>query len=181
MRLSAKLVTCLFAAPLAFGVMGCGKIAEKIQEKVVEKAVEKSIEAKSGGQVQVDLEGKKLSAVSKSGKQVTAIGESATLPADFPKQVPLYPGAALNVSHADNSGAPKYALMYTAGDSPDKVTAFYKDELKSFKLEQETNMGSGRNLLFTDKAQAKLRVQLIIGKGEGDNGSTVMLNVETLR
>src|SRR5262245_41566617 len=107
MRIARTLVACFLAAPLVLGAAGCGKIAEKIQEKVVEKAVEKTIEAKSGGEVKVDIHDKSFSGTVKRGKEVTGIGSAATMPDDFPKQVPVYPGAKLKMSHADKSGLPR--------------------------------------------------------------------------
>jgi len=181
MRIRGVLVASLFAAPLAVGPIGCGKIAEKIQQKAVEKAVEKTIEAKSGGEAKVDLSGKSVSGTFKNGKQVTGIGEGATLPDDFPKQVPVYPGAKLQISHADKSGDPKYALVFDAPDAPDKVVAYYKDELKSFNLEQDIAGEGARVLLFVDKVQAKLNVHLSLSKAKDDITTNVMLNVETLR
>ena len=56
--------------------------------------------------MKVDLGSKVVSGTVTKGKQVTAIGESASLPADFPKQVPIYPGAKLTVSHADTQELP---------------------------------------------------------------------------
>jgi hypothetical protein len=139
MRIRRMLFSCLVAVPLVLGAVGCDKIAQKIQQKAVEKAVE----AKSGGEVKLDLGGKTISGVSKNGKQVTALGEGVSMPADFPKQVPIYPGASLTMSHADNSGPPKYALVFNVAEEPDKVVAYYKNELKGFKQDD-----SGANVML---------------------------------
>jgi hypothetical protein len=181
MRISRMLVTCLFTAALALGAIGCDTIAEKIQKKVIEKAVEKSIEANSGGEAKLDLSGKSVSGTFKKGKQVTALGEGASVPDDFPKQIPIYPGAKLNVSHADRTGAPQFGLGFSVAAPPEKVAAYYKNELKGFKLEQELSQEGGHALSFADKAQAKLSVQITIAKGDEDNESNVMLHAETLR
>jgi hypothetical protein len=61
--------------------------------------------------------------VSVPGGGTASVG---TLPADFPKDVPVYAGAT--VVSASTAGGVVGAVLNTA-DAPDKVAAHYKDEL----------------------------------------------------
>src|SRR5690349_15871820 len=58
----------------------------------------------------------------------TPAGNAATgsLPADFPKDVPVYAGAEI-VSAATTGG--RVGAVLSTGDAPDKVADFYKSEI----------------------------------------------------
>src|SRR5689334_5423927 len=75
----------LAISPLA----GC----RRIQEKLAQKAAEKALEGTTGGKVDVD--GQNITIKNADGKGTVAVGPGATVPADFPKDIPIYPGAKI--------------------------------------------------------------------------------------
>jgi len=56
-----------------------------------------------------------------------ALGENTKIPDDFPKTVPLYPGAKVNMAarSAGDKGKPAWSLSLEVGDEQPKVVAFY--------------------------------------------------------
>src|SRR5690349_9105440 len=52
---------------------------------------------------------------------------TGSIPADFPKDVPVYAGAG--ITSASTAGGMAVAVLTTA-DAPEKVAAYYKDELE---------------------------------------------------
>jgi hypothetical protein len=92
--------------------------------------VEKAIEAKTG--VKTDIsnleDGKMTFTDSKTGAQVN-IG-TGEIPATFPKDFPVYPGAKVtsSLSGAEAGKNNGYWLTFETADTADKVSAFYKTE-----------------------------------------------------
>jgi hypothetical protein len=170
---------------LSFAVLitasaGCSKIVEKIQEKAIETAVEKGVESQSGGKVKLDLSGQRASVSSKDGKTQATFGQGASVPEDFPKQVPIYPGSTISSSMSDRSTSPSHTLIFKTSDASAKVIGYYKGELKGFRVEQETDMGTSHIMKFVDAQQSKLEVQLVASE-EGDSATNVILHTQSVQ
>lgn len=91
-------------------------------------AAERAIEAATGEDADVDVNGNDVTVKTDQGTWST----SDKLPADFPSDVPIYPGATVQGSVAsagqDNTG--HYAGLETT-DALDDVIAWYKKEVKA--------------------------------------------------
>lgn len=164
-----------YAAPLlvpaiVFGLIGCGqKLADKAAEKIVEKTIEKQA-AKDGQKVKVDLskgemtveskgageggESFKMStkdnstSVEKSDGSKMVMGEAAAVPANFPKDVPLYEGMKLTMVAFD---APQemFSISATTPDSVAKVADFYKEKAKANGWAEEVSIAQGGDQMYT--------------------------------
>ena len=110
---------------LALSAGGCRKVT-------VEQT---SIEKETDGQVHIDGGDISLAA---SGKTV---GLGGKLPDDLPKEVPVYPGAKINMGTRSSTGKPGWALALVTGDDPEHVMAFYRSNLKGFTAVSDRNMG----------------------------------------
>ncbi len=83
----------------------------------------------SGGRLEI-LDGG-LSLLTDAG--VVSMGAGATLPADFPRAVPVYPAAKINMaSRSSPRGKPAWSLSLETSDERAKVVQFYA-----------SNMGAG--------------------------------------
>lgn len=167
-------VGCL-ALLVLFG-LGTAVVMRFFAGSMGKSAVEKAIEAKTGAKVDLQSleDGKMTFTDSKTGTQVDIGGN--TIPAAFPKDVPIYPGAKVT-SSASNTGADKqngFWLTLTTGDSPDKVNAYYQTELSkngwtiestftangmtSRAIKKDTRSGS----LSTGKTSSESETQIVI-------------------
>jgi len=72
------------------------------------------------------------------GGQAMAFGKGARLPDGFPKDIPMYPGAEIQMSSADPSSK-TFAVQALSAEGVDKVAEYYKKEMKS----QGWNEGDG--------------------------------------
>jgi hypothetical protein len=146
----------LLAATLAGGGLGCRRISDMFEEKVVNKAADEAMNA-----VNVDIATGQTSVRSDDGTHKTEIGDGTKLPDEFPKQVPIYPGAKLKAATSDTSGPSRFMVSFSASEGTDKVVAFYKTQLKTFKVERESHAQEiGTSIEFVDKTEAKLKVTL---------------------
>lgn len=164
-----KPVTLAALASIAMFGFGCKSPTEAITEKLTEKAVEGYVNSKIDGSVDFGD-----GTVTYSGDGVNAAyGEGAKLPADFPTDVPVYPGASLlmaSVSSKDNTAS----LMANSKDASSKVTAWYADALKSKGWSQglEQDLGSAWYRQFTKDAR-----ELMVSIAGDDQGTTITVSV----
>src|SRR5208283_5394795 len=88
-----------------------------------EKAEQRAVETQTGGQVQLVDGGLIL----RTDAGVVALGENSKIPDDFPKTIPVYPGARVNMAarSAGSGGKPAWSLSLETGDEQPKVVAFY--------------------------------------------------------
>jgi hypothetical protein len=180
MRSYGHFAGILLAAHAIFGAFGCGKLVEKIQQKAIEKAVEHSVESQSGGKVKVDLDDQKASVVTNDGKSRATWGQGASVPADFPKAVPIYPGSTIFSSVSDNTTTAKHTVMLKTSDASAKVLSYYKEELKGFHVDQEVNSGTTHMVRFVDKQKSKLAVQILASEEEADKATNVIVYTEAV-
>jgi hypothetical protein len=125
-------------------MFGCG---EKGGEKVAEKAMEKAIESNIGGNAKVDVEENSLRIRTEEGEMTMTAGDSAKLPADFPKDVFIYKGADLNTAMELPQG---FNLVFQTKDDPSKVSEVYLAEMeeKGWSKEMSMDMGGQKMLAF---------------------------------
>ncbi len=121
-------------------VTGC----DRIQEAIANKAAEKAVEGASGGPVKIDTSSGGTTVTDpKTGTTVTS-GAAVKLPAGWPANVPVYPGATIRNALASPSG--KTATLVTK-DPAAKVADFYKTK-SGLKLESDIDLGQQHVLVF---------------------------------
>ncbi len=93
----------------------------------------------SGEQVQVT--GDQVSIRTEGGS--IAVGGNATIPSDFPKVVPIYPGAKVDLAVKSPGASTKgaWALTLETPDDRNKVFTYYKANLSAFRQESDTSAG----------------------------------------
>jgi hypothetical protein len=132
---------------------GCGKIKEKIAEKIAEKAIEKATGAED-----VDLNSSSGGVTIKNAEgEVFQSGKGTKVPADWPSDVPVYPGST--VFSAVSTPKQKFVHLQTK-DSPDTVVTFYKGKLAGEKT-HEMSMNETRAVTFKD---GKRVTSVIVGE-----------------
>lgn len=158
----------LAAVALLLPATGCQIIAEKAAEKVAEEAIEGS----TGNQV--DIEGDKVNIQGEDGS-TASVGEGAEVPADFPKDVPVYEGTVLGAFSNDDS----WTLQIETADDPQKVIAFYVKELdkEDWVKESQADMGDGG--MYSAKKGETRTVTIVAGQssGEDDEKTSVSISV----
>ncbi|MGH9440926.1 MAG: hypothetical protein ACRD16_01490 [Thermoanaerobaculia bacterium] len=101
-----------------------------------------------GEEVQYSSNGKNVKVKGADGSVVVS-GEGVTLPEDFPKDVPIYPGSrlasAVSASQSGNSG---HMVTFLTPDVPEKVAAFYKSKFSRWNIKMEMSSGGGKVLLL---------------------------------
>ncbi|MCA1714653.1 MAG: hypothetical protein LC715_05930 [Gammaproteobacteria bacterium] len=152
----------LLLCGLALLVVACAKSP---QERIAEDAIERA----TGGQAQVEGDGDKITVQTEQGEVQITRGDAATLPVDFPKDVPLPQGYQVMESMA-MAGTTVLAL-----DAPGKVpgvAAQARDAMRAQGWKETTAMeqsddtriyvyekdGRHANLGFYDNQQGGVRV-----------------------
>jgi hypothetical protein len=100
-----------------------------------EKIEEKSIEGVTGGQVRID--GGDISLVNSAG----AVGLGGKVSDDFPKEVPIYPGAKVTLATRSAKGKPAWSLALVTGDDTEHVMTFYRSHLAEFQSTSDRTLG----------------------------------------
>lgn len=119
------------------GVIVLAVVAGAANQFMGKSAAEKAIEAATGGTVNVDSNGDDVTVKTDQGTWST----SDKLPAGFPTDVPLYPGATVqgSVAAAQQQGGGNYVGLETT-DSIDKVMNWYKAEVVAKGWKVSTNL-----------------------------------------
>ena len=102
-----------------------------------------------GDKVEVDRDSGSVKVTTKDGTAVYSANSGTVVPADFPKDVPVYPGKVTgSVSGAQQGSSGKMVTLETP-DGPDKVVDFYKSKLTGWKNSMEMASGNGKMLVLT--------------------------------
>ncbi|HNY85988.1 MAG TPA: hypothetical protein P5069_07750 [Candidatus Hydrogenedentes bacterium] len=176
------------SAAFAMALAGCGKAAEKASEKVAEKTLEKAVSVDGGsakvdinsqtGEVKVsgtDAEGAQFNVTSGGGDSgsftmtqttegggTVAIqsGEGTKVPADFPKDVPLYDGLAVLQAMSDTASG-MFNVTGGVAAAPDAVMAFYKEKTAAQGWTETMSMNAGdMQTLMCEKDDRALSVMV---------------------
>jgi hypothetical protein len=70
-----------------------------------------------------------------------SIGGNVALPANFPSDVPIYPGSKIKLATKSEKG--DYSVTLTTSDSQEKVSSYYKEQMaaKGWALDNEEALG----------------------------------------
>ncbi|OGG10310.1 hypothetical protein A2154_02625 [Candidatus Gottesmanbacteria bacterium RBG_16_43_7] len=103
------------------------KTSEMVGQKVGEKVAESMIESAVGGKADVDVSSDGMTVKTDEGSFSTG----TSLPPDWPKDVPVYPGSTVTYSGTNNpqTGETGYSTVLTTNDDSQKVGAYYTKEL----------------------------------------------------
>jgi hypothetical protein len=109
------------------------------------------------------------------GSVTSSSAGSVKVPEDFPKDIPVYPGATPIIHQSVKNGR---TMQLKTSDAADKVTAFYKEKLKAegWKQVSESSSKSSREsitLLYDTKDNHTLSVVIC----HGDDGTSLTLSV----
>ena len=149
----ATRAACYVAAALLAG--GC---CRALAEKAVDVGTDGAVKIADGGVT-----------ITADGGTVTT-GGVATLPSDWPADVPLYPGAKIHV--VTTTGATR-TVVFTTVDPPAKVTAFYKSSLPGWIASMDATGPDGG---IAQRKKGKNGLLLNITKSE-DGSAGVSLSV----
>lgn len=174
-RKSNKLLIIFLGALAFLIVFGFAAIIiwKKLEGKISSKLLSLFLSKTVGESVKVENDGKKISFDGKEGKfSYSAEGE---LPADFPSDFPLYPGAKLTSSWSTSGDDGKgISVVWETGDSVDKVRNFYKEKLSSqgWKIDSEFAQEQMQTLSFE-----KDKVSGFVGLAKTDGKLTISVTL----
>jgi hypothetical protein len=172
MQAPRALIVLPFLAALLAGLSstGCRRMREKAEEEAIERA--------TGGKVHIDTAGQGVTVASPDGGASVAWGASAKVPDDFPKNVPIYPGASIKGSVSTNDrGKSGFVLTMDCSDTPDPVVTYYKTQLgSSMKSTMDMSSGLGHMMTFQDEANKQV-VNVVINGDERTHRTTISLQV----
>lgn len=147
---------------------GCGtkSLTDMVAEKVAENAIENAIEKDSGGSADVDINSGSISFKNEDGTSVQ-YGQNVSIPADFPKAVPIYAGATpVATTIAGNEAT----ATLTSMDSATDILAWYESQLNGWKKEQSFDTQAYYMRTYT-KDMEKITVSV----GVSDNTASITL------
>ena len=103
-----------------------------------------------------------------------AVGGDAKVPDDFPKTVPIYPGAKplLAGKTANGQGKPSWSVTLETPDEVTKIVAFYKSKLTSFTLASDLAVGDSNMSVWQSPTYD---VSAMVAAVPGDQPSTSIL------
>jgi hypothetical protein len=97
------------------------------------------------------------------------------IPADFPADVPLYPGAEVIQSRISPEQGTTVTL--SVGDDVDKVVSFYADSLAAEGWSTQITKGSEQSVIFADKDERHVGTMV----RKTDEGTQIELVIVRLR
>lgn len=165
---------------------GCGNSDDQAERLVENAMAEDGKEAKvdikmDGGSMTVKAktdDGQTVSTYSSDGKSANvkaedgssmAFGKGAKVPEGFPKDIPIYPGAEIQMSSADPANK-MFVVQALCPDAVDKVAAHYKKEMTA----QGWSEGDGvvqtgytaMHMLNFEKGEATVMVMVMAQDGK---------------
>ncbi|GEM_PF-1564789 len=108
----------------AVAAVGCGKSAEEAAEEAAEGAIERQ----SGGEVQADISGERMTIKTREGELAIDPDGGLELPQIVPPDLPILPGARVVMS-ARQAGS--LMLELETDDAKSRVVEAYQSEMKA--------------------------------------------------
>lgn len=173
MTITLRMLCLIYLAAL---VTVCGLGCNKIAEKTGEAAVEKMVEAQSGGDVDVDIDGGKVTFKDEDGTVTSVAGEGAKIPENWPAALPQYPGSKIEVAHSvSGEHGEAWTVYMITQDEPAKVAEFYDGKATAAGFKQLSTM-SAEDVMTAQYTSEQWFFNLTCGKEEGGTGITLMLS-----
>ena len=152
MRLLMLMIALVVIALLAFG---CGEKSEKI---VVEKMAEKAIESNIGTDAKVDIEKESIRIETDKGEMTMTAGDSAKLPANFPRDVFLYKDAELKMAMELPQA---FNLSLETNEAVSKVSETYLAEMTENGWQKKMDMDmQGQKIMAFNKDERTVNVMI---------------------
>jgi hypothetical protein len=123
------------------------------------------------------IDGNSMEVTSQDGAVHMVTGDKAALPADFPKDVPVYPGAQVTVASTDKSNHTTMITLHTP-DALDKVSGYIQTEATSQGWTEDMVIkqpGDQPMHMFEYKKDTRTLVVTAAGASEGTD---ISLNLE---
>lgn len=116
-----------------------------------------------------------VNAVTNAATNSMPTGAVGSLPADFPKDIPVYTGATVV---AGATGAMGKGASFSTADGADKVAEYYKAELPKQGWADVKSVAAGPATAITASKEKRM---LSIGLTKGPDGKTVIAVGETAK
>lgn len=166
---NSKLVVIIVL--VAAVLIGLGLLGRYLARKVAQKAASSFISGMTGQKVDVGGDGKNITIKTDQGE--VNINSGGTIPANFPKDFPVYPGAKVTGSFSANGddSSKGTSVVWTTGDDPAKVGTFYKSELvkAGYTIVTEYSQADSTSLTFE-----KGTTSGFMAVAKGDNNQTTI-------
>ena len=172
MKLSRVMPFVGALSAVSFMGFGCNPVAS-LQQKVGDAVTNKIVDSVTGGKVNVDSGSKQVTYKDNTTGSSVAYGENVTIPADFPKDVPVYPGAKAIGVVMTKTGDQGASLTLKTDDDTAKVIAWYEDQLKASWKQDSSFTANDTEIRSYSKGTAK--IALTVSPGDNDKGSVISI------
>lgn len=166
-RKGILLALCL----ILVAVPGCKKASETSAEKATERAIERA----TGNKADVNISGEVVKVTGKEGGKEFSyeVGGKggASVPKNFPDDVPRYPGAA--VMSSMSQGNEMSMVTFQTGDATDRVREYYAAKLKENGWSIVNEVTTPQMRMISGKKGERQANVTVIG-GDGKNTITVV-------
>lgn len=161
----------------ALTLSACG-IGNTVNQKVGNKIAEKVIESQSGGKVDVDSNGEKVTIKTDDGQTQFAAGGDVKLPDNFPKELVVADDAKLMMATSSGNSS---SISYLTNSEQKTVMEKYIATLtgSGWKKEMELDTGEGK---MTNFSKGKEAVTVVVGansSNENTEKTSVMVTLVT--
>jgi hypothetical protein len=167
------IVLSLLAFGIAFAVAG-----KLVFSPFGENFLKNTIEKTTGIKLENGKNGEKISITNQKTGESVELGEGK-IPANFPKDFPLYPnaaprGTAIGSEQVTGKG---FWLLLESSDPLSKVTAFYEEQLegKGWTIEETNVLGDGSTYKVKKE---KLAGNVIISWDKKDAKTSILITLE---
>ncbi len=179
MEKTSRVVLVAGGLSLALFGWGCNPFQaaqDKISEKVGESVAETVLGKATGGNVDIKNDGSEYSFTDNKNGGTASFGEDVKLPAGFPTNAILYPGAVNKGVTMNTKDHKSVWVMQETTDDVKKVTDWYASETKSKGWKEDSNMSfSGSSLISWSKEGEKLGLSAAPGEDENVGKTTLIM------
>ncbi len=153
-----------------------GVAGQVIFSKIGLNFMKKGIEQKTG--ISMDTAGKSMTIKDKETGAEINIGTEGKIPADFPKDFPIYPSAKVegNISGAENKAGKGFWLILSTTDEAAQVTAFYEANLAKNGWDVGSTMNIGTSATW-EISKGDMAGGLIVGEDEEKKGTSIVITL----
>jgi hypothetical protein len=174
-------VTLLACALAAVALMGwsCNpfqRAEEKVSQKVGDKIAEEMVNKATGGKVNINSAAGQVEFKDSQTGNVTLFGENVTIPDDFPKDVPLYPGVKVTSVVMEKTGDKPSSLGLKMTDDVDKVVTWYAKTLKEQGWSEKSSFNAGE---VQTRVYTKPKANLSLTASKDTSGGTFVMLVRS--
>jgi len=164
----SRLIICLMIAGTLVS-FGCGK-----KKSTEEKIAEKQIEAATGGDADVDIseKGAKMTLTTDEGTMKVSTGEQASIPKDFPEDIPIYKGAEVQTSLQIPGG---FSIVMFSKDNVKTVASALKSDIADNGWESMSAMEMGPQTILSFKKGDRV-LSVVVAKNEDDGNTMISIN-----